>query len=82
MNVQTAIASLVNYGLATGLIGDEDAFSRVDIFYWKPGDERERATSYLRNGMDEYRYTGDRDDLTDAVEHRKYEHYATKYDWN
>ena len=83
MNVNTAPISSEDFlPTVLTLIGDEDAFSRVDIFYWKPGDERERATSYLRNGMDEYRYTGDRDDLTDAVEHRKYEHYATKYDWD
>ena len=52
------------------------------IFAWEPGDMRERTTSYLHNGLDTYRYTGDRDDLTDAVEKGIFEHTDTPYDWD
>ena len=52
------------------------------IFAWEPGDMRERTTSYLHNGLDTYRYTGDRDDLTDAVEKGILEHTDTVYDWD
>ena len=64
------------------LIGDKGAFDQADIFDWKPGEYRERATSYFNNGEDKYRYTGDRGGLTDAVKQGIVEHYSTQYDWN
>ncbi|MBR3515840.1 MAG: membrane protein insertase YidC [Lachnospiraceae bacterium] len=83
MHVNTAPISSEDFlPTVLTLIGDKGAFDQADIFDWKPGEYRERATSYFNNGEDKYRYTGDRGGLTDAVKQGIVEHYSTQYDWN